>query len=169
MIDVAQVPKWLILDAVGHVLASRTNWWNHALCGLSTPSGEVTQDKPPRICRACRTALTNPRRKRAKMAKHTPGPWTIEEYGDEDAPTLVIHRDSETRICFMATSGAHGDPAKIEADARLIAAAPDLLGACQMALGAFEKNHAIDWSILHQAILKATGSPTTAKGGGNEG
>jgi hypothetical protein len=57
---------------------------------------------------------------------HTPAPWTIEEYGDEDAPTLVIHKDSETRVCFMATPGSHGDPAKIEADARLIAAAPEM-------------------------------------------
>ena len=41
---------------------------------------------------------------------HTPGPWAIQEYGDEDAPALVIHKDSETRICFMATPGSHGDP-----------------------------------------------------------
>jgi hypothetical protein len=63
------------------------------------------------------------------MTEHTPGPWTIEEYGDDDAPALIIHRDSETRVCFMATPGSHGDPAKIEADAKLIAAAPDLLAA----------------------------------------
>ena len=61
------------------------------------------------------------------VTEHTPGPWTIEEYGDDDAPALVIHKDSDNRICFMATPGSHGDPAKIEADARLIAAAPDML------------------------------------------
>jgi hypothetical protein len=59
--------------------------------------------------------------------QHTPGPWTVEEYGDDETPTLVIHKDSESRICFMAAPGSHGDPAKIEADAHLIAAAPDLL------------------------------------------
>lgn len=59
------------------------------------------------------------------LGMHTPSPWTVEEYGDEDAPALVIHRDSETRVCFMAAPGSHGDPAKIEADARLITAAPD--------------------------------------------
>src|SRR5687768_8581548 len=63
------------------------------------------------------------------MSKHTPGPWTVEEYGDDDAPALVIHKDIETRVCFMATPGSHGDPAKIEADAFLIAAAPDMWGA----------------------------------------
>lgn len=41
------------------------------------------------------------------------------------------------------------------ANARLIAAAPDLLAACKMALGAFEHNHAIDWKILVDAIEKA--------------
>jgi len=62
----------------------------------------------------------------------TPAPWTIEEYGDDETPNLVIHKDSETRICFMATPGSHGDPAIIEANARLICAAPDLLKAAQM-------------------------------------
>jgi hypothetical protein len=61
------------------------------------------------------------------VTQHTPGPWTIEEYGDRDCPALVIHKDTETRVCFMATPGSHGDPAMIEADARLISAAPDML------------------------------------------
>jgi hypothetical protein len=63
------------------------------------------------------------------MSKSTPGPWTVEEYGDDDTPALVIHKDTETRVCFMATPGSHGDPAKIEADANLIAAAPEMLAA----------------------------------------
>lgn len=60
---------------------------------------------------------------------HTPSPWTIQEYGDEHLPNLVIHQDSERRICFMATPGSHGDPAIIEANAHLICAAPDLYDA----------------------------------------
>jgi hypothetical protein len=64
---------------------------------------------------------------------HTPPPWTIEEYGDDATPTLVIHRGkTENRICFMATPGSHGDPAMITADAHLIAAAPDLLEAAEL-------------------------------------
>ena len=63
----------------------------------------------------------------------TLGPWTIEEYGDYDAPKLVIHKDSESRICFMATPGSHGDPAIIEANAHLICAAPDMLAALKEA------------------------------------
>jgi hypothetical protein len=60
---------------------------------------------------------------------HTPSPWTIHEYGDDDLPNLVIHQDSERRICFMATPGSQGDPAIIEANANLICAAPDLYDA----------------------------------------
>jgi hypothetical protein len=63
------------------------------------------------------------------VVKHSPGPWTIEEYGDDDAPTLVIHKDSDMRVCFMATPGEQAEPTEIEANARLIAAAPDMLEA----------------------------------------
>lgn len=60
--------------------------------------------------------------------QHTPAPWTIVEYGDDDVSALVIHRgETENRICFMATPGSRDDPAIIAADASLIAAAPDLL------------------------------------------
>lgn len=69
----------------------------------------------------------------------TPGPWTIEPYGDDETPNLVIHRgETENRICFMATPGSHGDPAMIEADAKLIAAAPDMLAALKTAIGHIE-------------------------------
>lgn len=91
------------------------------------------------------------------MSMHTPGPWTVEEYGDEDAPALVIHRDSETRVCFMATPGSYGDPAKIAADASLIAAAPELLEA----LEAVESEIALEGhlqAIVANAIAKATKS-----------
>jgi|GEM_PF-2920397 len=70
--------------------------------------------------------------------------WTIQEYGDDECPTLVLHRgETENRICFMATPGSHGDPAMIEADAKLIAAAPDLLAALKVALTALERMHAL--------------------------
>jgi hypothetical protein len=47
-----------------------------------------------------------------------------------------------------------------EADARLIAAAPDLLAACKAALWAFERNDCIDWDDLSRAIRKAEGEAT---------
>lgn len=61
---------------------------------------------------------------------HTPGPWSVEQYGDGDS--LVIHAGGEWRICFMATPGdSPGAMRRIEANARLIAAAPALLEALQ--------------------------------------
>lgn len=64
--------------------------------------------------------------------QHTLKPWTIEEYGDDGAPCIVIHSGRHNRICFMATPGERGNAEQIEANAHLIAAAPDLLAACEM-------------------------------------
>ena len=93
------------------------------------------------------------------MSEYTPGPWTVEEYGEDDCPALVIHKDTESRVCFMATPGSHGDPAKIEADARLIAAAPDLLEALRDLVS--EWDDGLDdpfWNAARAAIAKATGA-----------
>ncbi len=88
---------------------------------------------------------------------HTPGPWTIEEYGDDETPTLVVHRgETKNRICFMATPGSHGDPAMIEADAHLIAAAPDLLEV----LIEWNNDQLLDEDKARAAIAKATMSGT---------
>ena len=75
----------------------------------------------------------------------TPGPWTIEEYGDDETPNLVIHKDSESRICFMATPGSHGDPAIIEANAHLITAAPDFLKALTGDQPDSPQLYAVEW------------------------
>ena len=56
--------------------------------------------------------------------KWTKGKWEVVRYGNGDS--LVIHSDSETRVCFMATPGELGDPNAIAANAALIAAAPTM-------------------------------------------
>lgn len=91
--------------------------------------------------------------------KHTLGPWTIEDYGDDETPTLVIHKDSESRVCFMATPGSHGDPEKIEADAHLIAAAPDMLALLQelIDIEGPQPGTAAWAGKVHAIIIKATG------------
>lgn len=98
---------------------------------------------------------------------YTPGPWTIEEYGDEDCPALVIHKDTESRVCFMATPGSMGDPGKIEADARLICAAPDMLAAlknlCEADRDDLNDSASAVWQKATDAIRKATVSPTYTK------
>lgn len=52
-------------------------------------------------------------------SKHTPGPW---EY-DGPPHNIIVWSSPENRICFMTSDGP------TEANARLIAAAPDLLAA----------------------------------------
>ena len=93
----------------------------------------------------------------------TLGPWTIEEYGDDETPNLVIHKDRESRICFMATPGSHGDPAIIEANARLICAAPDLLNALRglVARATAPATADEDWEVEIQIAVRAIAKATT--------
>jgi hypothetical protein len=71
-----------------------------------------------------------------EKAKHTPGPW--KHWPKRDRP-LVTSEDGKTPICRTISDDA-GGPAdappyhQAEANARLIAAAPDLLAACEEAL-----------------------------------
>lgn len=82
---------------------------------------------------------------------HTPGPWTVETYA---AGNFVIHYDEDNRICFMATPGEKGsDLEQIEANARLIAAAPALLDA--MYTAATYINDQLDQSELRCAAQTA--------------
>ncbi len=59
----------------------------------------------------------------------------------------------------MAEFRAAGEiPPIIEAKGHLIAAAPELPDACELALAAFENNDCVDWAILKAAINKADGA-----------
>lgn len=107
----------------------------------------------------------------------TPGPWHVEihdkrvEY-DSGGPgreitfqtfpvSLIMHEPKDeprlrTCIAEMSTS------TETEANARLIAAAPDLLEACRQVLIASEDNGGmddIDWNGLRAAVAKAEGTP----------
>jgi hypothetical protein len=118
------------------------------------------------------------------MTAHTPGPWTIvaREVMEEDGsvyPKHIVGGELEHTVCFLEAQyvarvavqqpGTHWDttPQK-EANARLIAAAPDLLAvalysATALRLSGVEANahsdNPIEW-LLHQteaAIAKAKG------------
>lgn len=94
---------------------------------------------------------------------HTPAPWTIRT-DSEDPQAINIRSES---VPFVASVWGDGGPSfKQAANARLIAAAPDLLAALQNALDRFESipahqdeagiyRHAA--AIAKTAIAKAIG------------
>jgi hypothetical protein len=59
--------------------------------------------------------------------KHTPGPWTDDGHDGRDS--LIIH----SQWGEVARVGANGDTSQRDANARLIAAAPELLAALKRA------------------------------------
>jgi hypothetical protein len=64
------------------------------------------------------------------MSEHTPGPWHVVPYGDGNALVICTEPDGNWRICFLATPGdSYGAWETIKADARLIAAAPEMFEA----------------------------------------
>ena len=91
------------------------------------------------------------------MSEHTPGPW-IAEYISHTG--WVVRWDNpESRICSLRWIGGPHPPEVdkiVEADARLIAAAPDLLAACKEAEQKFRVETEI-YKMLVAAIAKAEG------------
>ena len=79
--------------------------------------------------------------------KPTPGPWTIKH---EEAAFPLVWANGEV------IAETYGIPTRCQANARLIAAAPDLLAACKEALTAFYNQDIEDAkSALKFAIQKA--------------
>ena len=86
--------------------------------------------------------------------KHTPGPWKIEPHIDHYLiRSLDIEGQIVTRIDACISDG----------NARLIAAAPELLGAAKAAFARFTEDRVMGYHtespayLLEQAIAKAEG------------
>ena len=92
------------------------------------------------------------------MKKHTIGPWRhIRQRATDDSHDVMA--GAGVALC-VATCGKQAcDDGVIAANARLIAAAPDLLAACQMALEHICAGTDVDeiQETLQDAITKATG------------
>lgn len=97
------------------------------------------------------------------MKTHTPGPWELHSWGDASFEVLA----SETTVCNVpGFDDDTADAGRAEADARLIAAAPELLEALIAAKGTIEyllansdngpAENCIE--ILAAAIAKAEGA-----------
>ena len=91
--------------------------------------------------------------------EHTPGPWKIEErMGHAFDARLVIVAPDVNRIAIISKNGGAADH---DANARLIAAAPDLLEALQKLCDWHETNATWDktkaaYYEAKQAIARAT-------------
>ena len=98
-------------------------------------------------------------------SKHTPGPWTTEYENTHGAVNYSIHPPTAKKIeDGIARGRVYTRPLaysiKEEANARLIAAAPDLLEACENIEndGGQVPEHV--WKMIQAAIAKATGDTT---------
>ena len=99
--------------------------------------------------------------------KHTPGPWYVSQVGLTNGGDRPITTEDE-RICtvdcqtpFKRGEGWQSECDVREANARLIAAAPDLLAAGRLLLRACDEGDAdmaMDgYDLLRAAIAKAEG------------
>ena len=103
--------------------------------------------------------------------KHTPGPWEIHKDLGEPVPQYIYGADT-TYVCAIKRVGRQPNSPDVidtfNANARLIAAAPDLLAACKLALpwisacidftGCTAKDpYGADLEELRAAIAKAEG------------
>jgi hypothetical protein len=91
------------------------------------------------------------------MNKPHDGPWTYQEASDDY--THIVRAPDNVFIVQLAqdTSG------RAEADARLIAAAPELLTACKSALSTYALPDCRARELLQDAIAKAEGRPLYGK------
>jgi len=98
--------------------------------------------------------------------KHTKGPWVTEEIYSQIAIRHQYMGGGHT-VAYVGTPGRMGGEEK-RANARLIAAAPELLDACDAALGVLAEPGIMDidkWKVwqkrtvaqLHAVIKKAKG------------
>jgi hypothetical protein len=91
--------------------------------------------------------------------KHTPGPW---EARFEDGVWVQPPNPSDPIICDLLPRDADSYTLEDEANAYLIAAAPDLMAACELAYSGFgfpidDESHIKISNALAAAIRKAKG------------
>lgn len=86
------------------------------------------------------------------MAEHTKGPWKAKPFGDGDF--RIVYGENGNWLAEVFDDGIGGE--QCSADARLIAAAPQLYSACEAALEVCEHSHIR--AILRAALSAATGS-----------
>ena len=103
------------------------------------------------------------------MTKHTPGPWKFigdALYGGEYIDSKGVEHHTDQVYPFFdedRSQGMHGQ--RHEADKRLIAAAPDLLAACERAMEALSSRR-FDTAAYDPHVTACERAIAKAKGGG---
>jgi len=89
------------------------------------------------------------------LDKHTPGPWrsTVNEWG------ASVVDNGEQFICYIGSESSED-----RANARLIAAAPELLEACERTAGILPELFSWDGDIEFQELLNAAISKARGEG-----
>jgi len=96
------------------------------------------------------------------MNKFTPGPWYIDK-----TTVYALNPQNFNRFCAQV-QGAHTPIAELEATARLIAAAPDLLGALEELSAAYSDALRDEFNITECPLIdKARAAIARAKGESN--
>jgi hypothetical protein len=103
--------------------------------------------------------------KKGENMKHTPGPWTVGETrhykhsGGVDGTEVAVHYGpAGNRGNCIAFAHGHGASGDAEADARLIAAAPDLLEQLSRIVAMIDpEGRDVNFDHARDAIAKATG------------
>ena len=96
-------------------------------------------------------------------AQHTPGPWGV---GGKDKSGQRIVENEHIEICTCWHHSVGAIEKEMEANARLIAAAPDLLGALRFILAFYEPGQTyLDTNAWKQA--EAAGRAAVAKAEAN--
>lgn len=96
------------------------------------------------------------------MATYTAGPWKVEplekyRHGYSGWNTFTV-RNSKTNICISVVGEVDRSTSpENEANAKLMAASPDLLQACEIILEAWDKKYIseADAEIVRRAVSKA--------------
>ena len=92
---------------------------------------------------------------RMQSRTHTPGPWTTQNVESEHNLVYVLIRAGDDGLAFAGVYEGHD----AEANAALIAAAPDLLDAASAALRVIDDTHPV-YYWLRAVIAEAQGQGT---------
>ena len=96
------------------------------------------------------------------MNTHTPGPWTRAQYGNLDRWAVMASGQTIAELDSELSNFLRNDHETRDANARLMAAAPELLTALESLLTAATGELPETWvcfEMARDAIAKATGKP----------